>query len=1146
MKVRKTWKQRMAMFLSLSLLFTSTQQVAWAVDAEENREYEIYLDGEQLLVEAEKAIRNDYYYDMQSWGFEKADVIRNDEGETEVVRVAAEEYETLFSTETGDVYFLENIPFDEEKGGYDQLPNDAGMMMFVKVEEDESTENSEIASDNNAEESEEIEWEKNADYELTGEEKIIILYLNESDNRMSFHLNISGQSFGTVYVESGSALAAELETKTETIMATGSNSNYETATDSNANEKNVTATDSDAKEEYTSGTNSKTETEEEGSVKESKDDEEEEKADSEDESDSGVEMEDEKDEGAEENDVLVEVEPDAEEASDSNAVSQAASVSKSGRVVNVVMVANDEETQDAVSEIETEVYQTVFLTQKTNPFIRLFTGENTDAGSASVQVFTTRTLMAASVTNPLSNLTVDVYDYQDVLTEYNKTDDDAGFNKQVLTEWNKDTTKNPFLLYVTGTKHTSDTSNSNFKTGGKVGITQGIAASSYRDTAEQGKFNSNIVIGSHTTMFPTTSEYKSTLAAGSTADAAFHDGIRWYDNVNFGFFTPTEITDAAGIGTGYYKYVFDADQTRIRRTGSSDSHLALNSSVRDSNKDPLEGFWLLNTEDKPTTDQTNYAFGMHMSIPFYLPENGCFDQDGAYPMQFNFVGDDDVWVYLKDVETGEAKLILDMGGFHSRASATVNFSTMKSTIASDYRNVIFTDANQTNNAGATKTDSFSDKITRGRYYTLEFFYMERCPNEANCKVEIAFPVEPSAKLYLNKDVTSDLGSTETPQSYTFEVQRKEEGAAAWSVTETVTVTENNPASFDVVGNTTNFRFREAVASDAYQPNQSWTWDGGGSVTSDSEGWQYVTVSPAESAPQYTITCENTYINRTLTLNKVLDDNNHGVSGTFNFDVVFSQSNGLALNKIKATGENGSVLTGTLSSDKKTLTYSGVGITGGSASGVEFTYIPGDVTYTITETGAMTLKKGTVDVTEKYDSELYEVTAENSTINGNVVTGTFDLAGTNTVRSVIFSNRLTRKMGELIIYKNIVQGPTKGTSSAAGEDLIFKYEIKDADGAVFYAYVQVEKGQPSGNSGVMTVPAGTYEIKEISALRYQVAEDDTNPKTGIIVKQKKDGVSPAECSFYNYKSSNSYFSDVSINGNKVGENGFTAVDNEGSN
>ena len=111
-----------------------------------------------------------------------------------------------------------------------------------------------------------------------------------------------------------------------------------------------------------------------------------------------------------------------------------------------------------------------------------------------------------------------------------------------------------------------------------------------------------------------------------------------------------------------------------------------------------------------------------------------------------------------------------------------------------------------------------------------------------------------------------------------------------------------------------------------------------------------------------------------------------------------------------------------------------------------------------------------------------------------------------------------------------------SKGAKGETFIFKIKNQDplsiGFGEVFYASLEI------GNSGeaeqTLEVPYGTnYTVTEEAHLRYKVLGEGTH------VVQTVEGFDSA--TIRNYKTSNEYFSDVSVKVNKVGDKGFP-VDN----
>lgn len=83
--------------------------------------------------------------------------------------------------------------------------------------------------------------------------------------------------------------------------------------------------------------------------------------------------------------------------------------------------------------------------------------------------------------------------------------------------------------------------------------------------------------------------------------------------------------------------------------------------------------------NKISNENKNYGFGIRMDIDFRVPENGLIPGTST-PVTFEFTGDDDLWVYVTDNETGESQLVLDMGGAHKESHGVINFNTKTATV----------------------------------------------------------------------------------------------------------------------------------------------------------------------------------------------------------------------------------------------------------------------------------------------------------------------------------------------------------------------------------------------------------------------------------------------------------------------------------
>lgn len=82
---------------------------------------------------------------------------------------------------------------------------------------------------------------------------------------------------------------------------------------------------------------------------------------------------------------------------------------------------------------------------------------------------------------------------------------------------------------------------------------------------------------------------------------------------------------------------------------------------------------------KNSNENKNYGFGIRMDIDFRVPENGLVPNSST-PITFDFTGDDDLWVYITDKDTGASQLVLDMGGDHKESHGQINFNTKTATV----------------------------------------------------------------------------------------------------------------------------------------------------------------------------------------------------------------------------------------------------------------------------------------------------------------------------------------------------------------------------------------------------------------------------------------------------------------------------------
>lgn len=131
----------------------------------------------------------------------------------------------------------------------------------------------------------------------------------------------------------------------------------------------------------------------------------------------------------------------------------------------------------------------------------------------------------------------------------------------------------------------------------------------------------------------------------------------------------------------------------------------------------------------------NYGFGQKIEFTFRLTEDGTVKTSTGdkAPIEFNFSGDDDVWVFI------DGELVLDVGGGHDVVSGTINFKDLESVVSC---------VKNSTGGGATDnvTTPFPDSLKNNddfynEEHTLTMFYMERGLWESNMKITFNFPDE---------------------------------------------------------------------------------------------------------------------------------------------------------------------------------------------------------------------------------------------------------------------------------------------------------------------------------------------------------------------------------------------------------------------
>lgn len=262
--------------------------------------------------------------------------------------------------------------------------------------------------------------------------------------------------------------------------------------------------------------------------------------------------------------------------------------------------------------------------------------------------------------------------------------------------------------------------------------------------------------------------------------------MRFYNNLQFPF---TKTTNDKGVSTYSFDSAkntvyYDYDNKKIVRKDDLKIH--------DASKDNSIGYFPFNSTDpdQSAKDNLNYGFGTQFTIPFTVTETGK-NVDGS-EMEFNFTGDDDVWVYI------DGALVLDMGGAHNKAEGKINFAKQEATIRTGTSNAKL--GNSLTVGGRTPAEpngnttvkfenimvkkSGSEPVTLDKYmkksgtvHELKMYYMERGMWNSNVSISYSFVPLPSG-LTLSKtldttDVNAGLkNAVQGLDNFDFKIQKK--------------------------------------------------------------------------------------------------------------------------------------------------------------------------------------------------------------------------------------------------------------------------------------------------------------------------------------------------------------------------------------
>ena len=280
-----------------------------------------------------------------------------------------------------------------------------------------------------------------------------------------------------------------------------------------------------------------------------------------------------------------------------------------------------------------------------------------------------------------------------------------------------------------------------------------------------------------------------------------------YDNLKF----ETKVTKRAS-GNEWYSYDSSTDKNRsldlANRQIKNFNNEVKGCKNANGDQNAAAGYYPFNQSQPSKIENITNCFGTRFDIDYAMPSaDGVVNGE---QMQFNFTGDDDMWIYI------DGHLVLDLGGSHAMASGSINLATMKVKYETGYYNATydnFATADDRNSASCDyiKTGEFAigndvKKILQDttRTHKMTIFYMERGLFDSNLSFDFFLPQTNSLTVEQKTD-TSAVNSAlvndtlQTADKDVFLTTIKSNSQSATS-NKTASVTEDFTRK-DVYGNT---------------------------------------------------------------------------------------------------------------------------------------------------------------------------------------------------------------------------------------------------------------------------------------------------------------------------------------------------------
>ena len=230
-----------------------------------------------------------------------------------------------------------------------------------------------------------------------------------------------------------------------------------------------------------------------------------------------------------------------------------------------------------------------------------------------------------------------------------------------------------------------------------------------------------------------------------------------YDNLKF----ETKVTKKDS-GNEWYSYDSSVDKNRsldiANRQIKNYNNEVKGCKNANGNQNDTAGYYPFNQSQPGNMSNIINCFGTRFDIDYAMPSaDGVVNGE---EMQFNFTGDDDMWIYI------DGHLVLDLGGSHAMASGSINLAKMKVTYSTGYYNATYDKVTDKNSASCDyhEAEEFAigddvKKILQDttRTHKMTIFYMERGLFDSNLSFDFFLPQTNSLTVEQKTD-TSNVNS----------------------------------------------------------------------------------------------------------------------------------------------------------------------------------------------------------------------------------------------------------------------------------------------------------------------------------------------------------------------------------------------------